>query len=87
MDDESDSSRRVKAELFIQMDGLNNNSGVHVIAATNTPDQLDAAILRRFSRLVYIPLPSFDTRLSLFKKRYLTFGEEEYKQMANMTNR
>jgi len=41
------------------MDGFDSNKGIIVIAATNRPDVLDAALLRpgRFDRQVVVPLP------------------------------
>ncbi|CAF4896390.1 unnamed protein product, partial [Rotaria sp. Silwood1] len=49
-DTESESSRRVKTEFLIQMQGVGtDNSGVLVLAATNIPWTLDTAIRRRYS--------------------------------------
>ena len=42
-------------ELLVQMDGLNSNNNVLVVAATNRPFDLDEAILRRFQKAIYIP--------------------------------
>lgn len=38
-----------------------------LLAATNRPWDLDEAILRRLSKRIYIPLPTKDSRLELFK--------------------
>eukprot|EP01083_Nonionella_stella_P311504 1111037_1 len=45
--------------LLSEMDGFEQNSGVIVIAATNMPDRLDAALVRpgRFDRKVHLQLP------------------------------
>jgi katanin p60 ATPase-containing subunit A1 len=79
--DESESSRKVKAELLIQMDGVNTSSSasanekqedteqrknVMVLAATNRPWDLDDALIRRLEKRVYIPLPSELGRKELF---------------------
>ena len=79
---EHESSRRVKAELLIQMDGVtsNNSAGaneqqeendarknVMVLAATNRPWDLDEAIRRRLEKRIYIPLPTKVGRSELFK--------------------
>jgi len=65
---ESDSSRRVKTEFLVQMDGVGNSLGqVLVLGATNVPWELDAAIRRRFEKRVYIPLPDTDARSHMVK--------------------
>jgi len=50
--------------LLVEMDGFEGASGVIVIAATNRPDVLDAALLRpgRFDRQVVVPLPDIRGR-------------------------
>lgn len=46
---ENDSSRRIKTEFLVQMQGVGNDmDGVLVLGATNTPWGLDNAIRRRF---------------------------------------
>lgn len=54
-------------ELLVQMDGLNLNDNVLVVGATNRPFDLDEAILRRFQKAIYIPLPSKEGRKKMFK--------------------
>ena len=39
-----------------------------MIAATNCPEQLDAALLRRFSRLVHVPLPDAKARHAMLRR-------------------
>ena len=65
---------RVKNQFLTEMDGVNDkgkNLQTYVIAATNKPWKLDWAFLRRFSKRIYIPLPSLQTRENLFSA-YLT---------------
>lgn len=65
---ESDSSRRVKTEFLVQMDGVGKSEGqVLILGATNVPWELDAAIRRRFEKRVYIPLPEAESRAYMFK--------------------
>ncbi|KAK2197838.1 bifunctional P-loop containing nucleoside triphosphate hydrolase/ATPase [Babesia duncani] len=61
---EGDATIRMKNQLLQMMDGLNNSDDVTVVlvAATNRPQMLDEAALRRFSKRILVPLPDFDTR-------------------------
>ena len=46
-------------QLLVEMDGMQDNGGIVVIAATNRPDVLDPALLRagRFDRQITVSLP------------------------------
>ncbi|XP_034661693.1 katanin p60 ATPase-containing subunit A1 isoform X2 [Drosophila subobscura] len=70
-DSEHEASRRFKAELLIQMDGLNasmqEEKVIMVLAATNHPWDIDEAFRRRFEKRIYIPLPNEETRSALLK--------------------
>ncbi|CAL8067954.1 unnamed protein product [Orchesella dallaii] len=69
-DSEHEASRRFKAELLIQMDGLGSSheeKPVMVLAATNHPWDIDDAFRRRFEKRIYIPLPNADARESLLE--------------------
>ncbi|XP_063239623.1 katanin p60 ATPase-containing subunit A-like 1 isoform X1 [Bacillus rossius redtenbacheri] len=69
-DSEHEASRRFKAELLIQMDGLSSSSEdkvITVLGATNHPWDVDEAFRRRFEKRVYIPLPNDETRAALLK--------------------
>ncbi len=59
--------RNTLNELLNQMDGFHKNSAITVIAATNTPTSLDAALLRRFERKVEIGLPDEKNRYEILK--------------------
>jgi vacuolar protein-sorting-associated protein 4 len=49
---ESDSSRRIKTEFLVQMDGVgHNHGGVLVLGATNVPWELDPGTKHSFLRL------------------------------------
>ncbi|MDW8027141.1 MAG: ATP-dependent zinc metalloprotease FtsH [Armatimonadota bacterium] len=56
-------------QLLVEMDGLEQNSGIIVIAATNRPDVLDPALLRpgRFDRRVVIDHPDAKGREAILK--------------------
>uniref|UniRef100_A0A8C9SY88 Spastin n=1 Tax=Scleropages formosus TaxID=113540 RepID=A0A8C9SY88_SCLFO len=66
---EHDASRRLKTEFLIEFDGVQSGSEdrVLVMGATNRPQELDEAVLRRFAKRVYVTLPNEETRLKLLK--------------------
>ena len=65
---ENDSTRRIKTEFLVQMQGVGNDmDGVLVLGATNVPWELDNAIRRRFEKRIYIPLPDAAARAGIFK--------------------
>ena len=62
-------TERIVNQLLTSIDGLESLVGVTVIAATNRPDIVDPALLRpgRFDRLMLIPPPDQEGRLSVLK--------------------
>jgi len=62
-------TERVVNSLLTELDGLQNLKNVVVLAATNRPDILDAALMRpgRFDKVIEIPEPDEATRLEIFK--------------------
>ena len=74
---EHEGSRRMKTELLVQMDGLMaTNTDVFILAASNTPWDLDAAFLRRMEKRVFIPLPSKQGRKDLIMSYLSEFPVE-----------
>ncbi|MEM7793119.1 MAG: ATP-dependent zinc metalloprotease FtsH [Cyanobacteria bacterium P01_C01_bin.118] len=63
----NDEREQTLNQLLTEMDGFEGNSGIIVIAATNRPDVLDAALLRpgRFDRQITVDLPSYKGRLGI----------------------
>ena len=67
---ENETSRRVKTEFLVQMNGVGNDmDGVLVLGATNVPWELDSAIRRRFEKRIYIGLPDFEAKRFLVEKK------------------
>ena len=70
--------RQTLNALLAEMDGMDKDSGVLTIAATNVLSELDPALIRpgRFDRKIAIPLPNYDDRLAIIrlyaKKRAMT---------------
>ncbi len=56
-------------QMLSEMDGFETSEGIVILAATNRPDILDAALLRpgRFDRQIVVPLPESDERLAILK--------------------
>ncbi|XLR62152.1 hypothetical protein S83_012824 [Arachis hypogaea] len=70
-----ESSKRVKSELLVQVDGVNNSSTnedstrkiVMVLVAINFPWDINEALRRRLEKRIYIPLPNFESRKELIR--------------------
>ena len=74
---ENESSRRLKTEMLVQLDGIcssitevASSTDVHrhdvmFIAATNLPHELDTAFLRCMEKKIYVALPGHKTRAAL----------------------
>ncbi|KAM6956753.1 spastin [Aplochiton taeniatus] len=88
---EHDSSRRLKTEFLIEFDGVQSGGDdrVLVMGATNRPQELDEAVLRRFAKRVYVALPTEETRFRLLKilmgKNGNPLDEKQLTQLAKMT--
>jgi cell division protease FtsH len=65
----NDEREQTLNQLLTEMDGFEGNTGVIIIAATNRPDVLDAALLRpgRFDRQVTVDLPGFKGRQKILE--------------------
>ena len=65
----NDEREQTLNQLLTEMDGFEGNNGVIIIAATNRPDVLDAALLRpgRFDRQVQVDPPDYKGRLAILQ--------------------
>ncbi len=65
----NDEREQTLNQLLAEMDGFGTNTPVIVLAATNRPETLDAALLRagRFDRQVLVDKPDYDGRLAILK--------------------
>uniref|UniRef100_B8HRP3 ATP-dependent zinc metalloprotease FtsH n=1 Tax=Cyanothece sp. (strain PCC 7425 / ATCC 29141) TaxID=395961 RepID=B8HRP3_CYAP4 len=65
----NDEREQTLNQLLTEMDGFEGNTGIIIIAATNRPDVLDAALLRpgRFDRQITVDLPAYKGRLGILQ--------------------
>ncbi len=76
----NDEREQTLNQLLTEMDGFEGNTGIIIIAATNRPDVLDAALLRpgRFDRQVVVDRPDYAGRLEVLRvhARGKTLGKD-----------
>ena len=77
-------------QLLVEMDGFNTDKGVIIMAATNRPDVLDAALLRpgRFDRQILIDRPDRLERAMIFRvhTRNLVLSDDvDHEVLASQT--
>ncbi|XP_055698776.1 spastin isoform X3 [Phlebotomus papatasi] len=89
---EHEASRRLKTEFLVEFDGIPGNpegDRIVVLAATNRPQELDEAALRRFPKRVYVSLPDLETREMLLRRLLEKQGSplsmEALRRLANQT--
>ncbi|MEG0469499.1 MAG: ATP-dependent zinc metalloprotease FtsH, partial [Longicatena sp.] len=65
----NDEREQTLNQLLVEMDGMGENKGIVIIAATNRPDVLDPALLRsgRFDRQITVSLPDKRGRFEILK--------------------
>ena len=85
-------TERLISQLLTELDGLEVLTNVIVIAATNRPDIIDAALLRpgRFDRLLYVPSPDRDSRVQIIKihtKKKPLAEDVDIEKLADITDR
>ena len=65
----NDEREQTSNQMLVEMDGMEENKGIVIIAATNRPDVLDPALLRsgRFDRQITVNLPDKKGRYEILK--------------------
>jgi len=90
-DGEHESSRRLKTQFLIEMEGFDTgNEQILLIGATNRPQELDEAARRRLTKRLYIPLPSSEARAWIIrnlleKDGLFMLSEEETSAICKLT--
>ncbi|KAK0573039.1 hypothetical protein LWI29_002150 [Acer saccharum] len=73
---------RLLSTLLTEMDGLEQAKGILVLAATNRPHAIDAALLRpgRFDLVLYVPPPDLEARYEILRvhTRNMKVGDDVY---------
>ncbi|KAB7500456.1 Spastin [Armadillidium nasatum] len=88
---EHEASRRLKTEFLLEFDGVKSSSEdrILIMGATNRPQELDDAALRRFSKRIYVTLPDHNTRKHLIQmlvnKQKSSLSEKELDALAKLT--
>ncbi len=82
--------RRLKTQLLTEIQGLNTSPDdrVTLIAATNLPWEIDFALLSRFERKIYVPLPDAHSRIEIFKIHMADVevaDDVDYSELAELT--
>jgi transitional endoplasmic reticulum ATPase len=84
-------TERMVSQLLTEMDGIQELTGVVIIAATNRLDMIDTALLRpgRFDKIVFVPKPDLGTRLKILeiyaKEKPIT-SEVNLQRIAELTD-
>ena len=83
-------ARRVLSELLIQLTSVQPGDRVTIIASTNRLQDLDPAILRRFQKIVELPLPTPEERECIIRKGLNgilhQLADEDYSYLSAATN-
>jgi len=88
---EHEGVRRIKTEFLLQFEGMTTGAGerIVVVAATNRPQELDDAALRRFTKRVYVRMPDTETRTKLLShllsKQGSPLTNKEISRVVSMT--
>lgn len=88
---EHESSRRLKTEFLIQLDGAAtaDEDRILIVGATNRPHELDEAARRRLVKRLYVPLPEFQARKQIINNLLITIShnlnEEDINNIAEQS--
>ncbi len=85
----NDEREQTLNQLLTEMDGFEGNTGVIILAATNRPESLDAALTRpgRFDRRVPVELPDLKGREDILKvhaKKIKIADDVDFNKIARM---
>ena len=75
------SSQTAVPALLRNLDGVKQNKNFLIIANTNCVEMLDAGILSRFRKRIFIPLPDKDMRMRFFKDKLAQLEPQYFEQL------
>jgi len=86
----NDEREQTLNQLLAEMDGFGTDTPIIILAATNRPEVLDAALLRpgRFDRQVLVDKPDFEGRIKILKvhmKNVKMDNDVEIEEIARLT--
>ena len=87
----NDEREQTLNQLLVEMDGVETNEGIIILAATNRADVLDPALLRpgRFDRQIYVNMPDVKGREEIIKihaRNKPIDDEVDFKRLARLTS-
>ena len=82
--------KRIVDTFLTELDGFEDRGDVMILAATNSPWNLDPALMRpgRFDKLFFVPPPDFEARIEIFKIHLMQRPVSEdcdLKELARLT--
>ncbi|XP_065074647.1 fidgetin-like protein 1 [Ochlerotatus camptorhynchus] len=89
---EHESSRRLKTEFLVQLDGAAtaDDERILIVGATNRPQELDEAARRRLVKRLYIPLPELRARMQILARLLAneknSLSSEEITEIGQLTD-
>lgn len=89
---EHESSRRLKTEFLVQLDGAAtaDDERILIVGATNRPQELDEAARRRLVKRLYIPLPELSARMQILTRLLAneknSLASEEITEIGQLTD-
>jgi len=89
---EHESSRRMKTEFLVQLDGAGTDGAerILIVGATNRPQELDEAARRRLVKRLLIPLPEAEARLQIIQnllgKEKNDLSEEDVSEIVSKSD-
>lgn len=88
---ESGGERRIKTQLLGEIQGLKSRTEklLLILGATNRPWDIDTAMLRRFEKKIYVPIPDEEAREAIFKIHTagvnLSLTDDDFRELGEIT--